>query len=111
MSKRRAMRLDQSSPGSFGYSPASPACRFLRRPASRPRTYNASPKANPLPELITDDALSRFAVIGSPSRCRDAIAGIVDAGITHPVLGVARIDEPKEDAERRVIEAVVSHFL
>lgn len=65
---------------------------------------------HPLPELITDDALARFAVVGSPSRCREAVAGIIEAGITHPVLGVAHIQDPEQDV-RRVVDEVVSHFL
>ena len=84
----------------FARQPSLPILAEAGLSAENVQCLAESPR--PLPELITDDALSRFAVVGSPSRCRDAVAGIIDAGITHPVLGVARIDEPKQDAERRV---------
>jgi len=64
----------------------------------------------PQPELITDAALHRFAIVGSAQRCRERLAEIVEAGITHPVLAVATIDEPERDL-RRAVDQLVTHFL
>jgi 5,10-methylenetetrahydromethanopterin reductase len=67
---------------------------------------------HPLPDIIPDAALDRFALVGSPARCRDGLSRIIDAGVTHPVLGlgVASGGDAAE-AVRDVAEQLMGHFL
>jgi 5,10-methylenetetrahydromethanopterin reductase len=67
---------------------------------------------NPLPEIIRDAVLDRFALVGCPARCREGLARVIDAGITHPVLAVGfGSGEDSAPAARNVAEQLVSHFL
>jgi alkanesulfonate monooxygenase SsuD/methylene tetrahydromethanopterin reductase-like flavin-dependent oxidoreductase (luciferase family) len=36
--------------------------------------------------LVRDEMIDSFAVAGSPERCRQRLAEIIDAGVTHPVV-------------------------
>ena len=40
---------------------------------------------NPL-DLITDDVIDRYAIAGSPERCKERIARLVDAGVNSFIL-------------------------
>jgi len=70
----------------FARQPRLPVVAEAGLSAAAIRQLAESP--HPLPELIPDAALDRFAIVGSPSRCQDAVARVLDAGITHPVLAV-----------------------
>jgi len=82
---------------------------FAEAGISTENVERLSKSSRPLRELISDEAISRIAVVGSPSHCREIVAGIVEAGITHPVLAIARINGPETEA--RVVKELVSHLL
>jgi alkanesulfonate monooxygenase SsuD/methylene tetrahydromethanopterin reductase-like flavin-dependent oxidoreductase (luciferase family) len=61
-------------------------------------------------ELISDWMVDTFAIAGSPARCREGLAEIVAAGVSHPIAfevpGVA-----PEQTIRAVHEHLMPHFL
>lgn len=60
--------------------------------------------------LVEDWIIDQFAIAGTPDRCRDAMAKIVDAGVTHPVAFEIHGLNP-EQIIRDVHTHLMPHFL
>jgi 5,10-methylenetetrahydromethanopterin reductase len=60
--------------------------------------------------LVTDWMVDTFAIAGNPERCREGLARIVEAGVTHPIVfeipGIA-----PEKIIRSVHDHLMPHFL
>ncbi len=60
--------------------------------------------------LVTDRIIDSFAIAGGPERCREGLARIIEAGVTHPIFfeipGV-----PMEETIRSVHKYLAPHFL
>lgn len=63
----------------------------------------------PIP-LVEDWMIDAFAIAGSPERCREAFAKIVEAGVTHPVAFEIHGTDP-EKTIRDVHTHLLPHFL
>jgi hypothetical protein len=56
--------------------------------------------------------MDRFALVGRPARCREGLSRMIDAGMTHPVLGLGVASGGDSTAAvRDVAEQLVGHFL
>ncbi len=60
--------------------------------------------------LVTDKFVDAFAVAGSPERCRDGIASMLEAGVTSPVAFEVPGISP-EKTLRDVSQYLMPHFL
>jgi 5,10-methylenetetrahydromethanopterin reductase len=49
------------------------------------RFKEAVMEGTPAMSLVTDRFLDAFAIAGSPQRCREAVAGLIEAGVRSPV--------------------------
>lgn len=63
----------------------------------------------PIP-MVEDWIIDQFAIAGSPDRCREALAKIIDAGVTHPVAFEIHGINP-EQTIRDVHTHLMPHFL
>ena len=63
-------------------------------------------KGEAFTELITDDMIDAFAIAGSPERCRENLAKVIDAGVTVPIA----FELPGVSAEK-TIRGVHTHLL
>ncbi len=61
-------------------------------------------------DLVTDSVIDALAITGSPAQCRDALARLIEAGITHPVIYLPQGMDSDDDV-RDVFKAVIEHFL
>jgi 5,10-methylenetetrahydromethanopterin reductase len=74
------------------------------------RIATAFMKGDPFADLITDDMIDAFAIAGSPQRCRENLAKVIDAGITVPIA----FELPGVSAEKTIRDVhthLLSHFL
>lgn len=61
-------------------------------------------------QLVTDWMIDTFAIAGSPERCREGLAKIIDAGVTSPVA----FEIPGVSAEQTIRDVhthLMAHFL
>jgi 5,10-methylenetetrahydromethanopterin reductase len=98
----------------LGILAAEPQNPLVATPGTPPeeltRIGAAFAKGRAAAELVSDWMVDTFAIAGSPARCREGLAEIVAAGVSHPIAfevpGVA-----PEQTIRAVHEHLMPHFL
>ena len=87
--------------------PNTPIFAAAGLPADTIRAFGESFARGKVPvDMVTDEMLDTFTIAGSPARCRDNLARLIEAGITAPVLfevpGLPP-DQTMDDAHRHLI--------
>jgi 5,10-methylenetetrahydromethanopterin reductase len=65
----------------------------------------------PIAEFVSDRVLDRFVLVGSPARCREGLARVIEAGVTHPVLCVLPVSNDPEGDLREIVQQLVQPSL
>jgi alkanesulfonate monooxygenase SsuD/methylene tetrahydromethanopterin reductase-like flavin-dependent oxidoreductase (luciferase family) len=110
---RHARRRDPRSPGYFPSLAASQRCQSGREPADPRqigRFVEGLAKGAPAVELISDSVLDALAIAGTPEQCREHLARLVAAGVTHPTI-ILPFGSDYDAAVRDLSKEVLSHFL
>jgi 5,10-methylenetetrahydromethanopterin reductase len=87
--------------------PNTPIFAAAGLPAETIQAFGASFAQGKMPvDMVTDEMLDMFTIAGSPSRCRENLARLIEAGLNAPVFfevpGIAP-DQTMDDAHRYLI--------
>ena len=87
--------------------PNTPIFAAAGLPADTIRAFGASFAQGKVPvDMVTDEMLDTFTIAGSPARCRENLARLIEAGVTAPVFfevpGVPP-QQTMDDAHRHIL--------
>lgn len=87
--------------------PETPIFATAGLPADTIRAFGASLAQGKVPvDMVTDEMLDTFTIAGSPARCRENLARLIEAGVTAPVFfevpGVPP-QQTMDDAHRHIL--------
>ena len=74
------------------------------------RFKEAAAEGEPAVNLVTDRFIDAFTIAGSPERCREAIADLIESGVTSPVAFEVMGVDP-EKSIRDVHRHLMPYFL